>query len=52
MINKLKCSKCGNDKKFHRDVSIQAKLKINNKGEDLKTVLRREVRENNFIIKQ
>ena len=34
----LKCSKCGNDKKFHKDVSVQAKLKVNNRGENLKTI--------------
>jgi len=34
----LKCKECGNDKVFYRQISVVAKLKINNKGEDLKTV--------------
>lgn len=37
-MGKLKCPKCGNDKSFYRTISVQAKLKVNNKGEDLKTV--------------
>jgi predicted nucleic-acid-binding Zn-ribbon protein len=34
----LKCPKCGNSKKFYRQVSVTAKLKVNKNGEDLKTV--------------
>lgn len=35
---RLKCIKCGNDKLFYRQISVTAKLKVNNKGEDLKTI--------------
>lgn len=35
---KLKCEKCGNTKKFYRDISVVAKLRVNSNGEDLKTV--------------
>ncbi|BDR74313.1 hypothetical protein K144316041_p21520 (plasmid) [Clostridium tetani] len=42
---KLVC-KCGNDKTFYRNISIQAKLKINNKGEDLKVVY--DIEKNNI----
>ena len=34
----LKCPDCGNDKYFYRQISIVAKLKVNKKGEDLKTI--------------
>ncbi|GLB26526.1 hypothetical protein LXJ15735_27670 [Lacrimispora xylanolytica] len=34
----LKCDKCGNIKRFYRNISVSAKLRVNNKGEDLKTV--------------
>jgi len=34
----FKCPKCGNSKTFYREISIHAKLKVNNKGEDLKTI--------------
>lgn len=37
-MNKLKCSNCGNTKKFYRDISISAKLRVDNKGNDLKTI--------------
>lgn len=37
-MKKLKCCKCGNNKKFYRDISVTAKLRVNAKGEDLKTV--------------
>lgn len=37
-MNNLKCLKCGNTKKFYRDVSISAKLRVDNKGNDLKTI--------------
>lgn len=35
---KLICHTCGNDKKFYREVSIPAKLRVDNKGNDLKTI--------------
>ena len=35
---KLKCPKCGNTKKFYRDVSVSAKLRVDSNGNDLKTV--------------
>ena len=34
----LKCPDCGNNKTFYRLISVVAKLKVNKKGEDLKTV--------------
>lgn len=37
-MERLKCPNCGNDKSFYRTISIQAKLKVNNKGEDLKII--------------
>lgn len=37
-MGKLVCPKCGNNKNFYREVSIVAKLKVNNKEEDLKTI--------------
>lgn len=38
IVNYLKCNHCGNTKKFYRDISATGKLRINNKGENLKTV--------------
>lgn len=35
---RLKCNKCGNNISFYREVSVIAKLKVNNKGKDLKTI--------------
>ncbi|MBN3351901.1 hypothetical protein CF086_16520 [Clostridium botulinum] len=37
-MDKLVCPKCGNNKSFYREISITAKLKVNNKEEDLKTI--------------
>ncbi|WP_346938296.1 hypothetical protein [uncultured Clostridium sp.] len=37
-MEKLKCLNCGNGRSFYRNISIQAKLKVNNKGEDLETI--------------
>lgn len=37
-MGKLKCSKCGNTKKFYREISISAKLRVDSDGNDLKTV--------------
>lgn len=34
----LRCPKCGNTKKFYREVSIQAKLRVDANGNDLKRV--------------
>lgn len=34
----LKCKKCGNEKSFYRDISGAARVKVNRKGKDLKTV--------------
>ena len=35
---KLKCPKCENSKIFYREISIVAKQKVNNEGEDLRTI--------------
>jgi hypothetical protein len=35
---RLVCPNYGNRRTFHRDISIAAKLKVNSKGEDLKTI--------------
>ena len=32
------CPECGNNKTFYREISVVAKLKVNSKGQDLKTV--------------
>jgi hypothetical protein len=37
-IMNLICPRCGNNKKFYKEISIAAKLKVNNKGQDLKTI--------------
>lgn len=37
-MSKLVCSKCGNNRSFYREISIVAKLKVNNKEEDLKMI--------------
>lgn len=37
-MESYRCNKCGNDKRFHRQVSIVAKLRVNRKGQDLKTI--------------
>lgn len=34
----LKCPKCGNTKKFYREVSVSAKVRVDANGNDLKTV--------------
>lgn len=34
----LKCPECGNKQTFYRQISVVAKLKVNNKGNDLKIV--------------
>jgi hypothetical protein len=37
-MESLRCDKCGNTKKFYRNISLPAKQRVNNKGEDLKTI--------------
>lgn len=37
-MKKLICPRCGNDKKFYREISLPAKLRVDNKGNDLKTI--------------
>jgi len=34
----LECPSCGNAKRFYRDISIVAKLRVSPKGEDMKAV--------------
>ena len=34
----LRCPKCGNTKKFYREVSVSAKLRVDGNGNDLRTV--------------
>lgn len=45
-MRRLLCSHCGNNKNFYKHVSIQAKLKVNSKGEDLKRVY--DIEKNNI----
>ncbi len=33
---KLKCDECGNDKEFYREVSIVAKIKVDNNDKTIK----------------
>ncbi|AVP54504.1 Uncharacterised protein [Clostridium tetani] len=37
-MKRLICPKCGNNKSFYREISVTAKLKVNSKEEDLKTI--------------
>jgi len=37
-IEKLKCSKCGNYKKFYREINLIGKIRVDNKGKVLKQV--------------
>jgi hypothetical protein len=34
----LKCNVCGNTKRFYRSISIDAKLRVNSNGEDMKMI--------------
>lgn len=34
----LKCNNCGNDKKFYREISIMAKLRVDSSGKDMKQI--------------
>lgn len=38
MDTKLKCSNCGNDKNFYRDIHLIGKNKVSNTGKVLKKV--------------
>ena len=37
-MKKLACHKCGNEKEFYRDVSVMAKLEVDEFGDDKKDV--------------
>lgn len=45
-IKRLQCPKCGNNKTFYREISVAAKLKVNGKCEDLKTIY--DINKNNI----
>lgn len=34
----LKCPNCGNEKKFYRSISVEAKLRVNKNGDDMKSI--------------
>lgn len=38
MSTKLKCSTCGNEKEFYRDIHLVGKIRVNNTGKVLKKI--------------
>lgn len=37
-MEKLKCPHCGNDKSFYKEIYLSAKVRVNNKGNNLKSI--------------
>ena len=49
-MGRLICPKCDNDRVFFREISILAKLKVNNKGEDLKMIRFKDIKDSCIAI--